>query len=68
MDLAYADAVLRAITLVESSHEQFEAALENFIAVAVAAGWSADQIDAELQSWGYCLEPTEPAPAGQACH
>jgi hypothetical protein len=69
MDLAHAHGDARsAITAVESIQRQLETAVVGFITIAAAEGWTADEIDADLQRFGFCLEPTERAAAGCACH
>jgi hypothetical protein len=56
MDLAHAHGdAHRAIAAVESIQRQLETAIVGFVAIAVAEGWTADEIDADLQRFGFCL-------------
>jgi hypothetical protein len=55
-----------AITAVESIQRQLETAIVGFIAIAAAEGWTADEIDADLQRFGFCLK--ERAPGERQCH
>jgi hypothetical protein len=45
-----------AITAVEAIQRQLETAIVGFIAIAAAEGWTPQQIDADLQRFGYGLE------------
>jgi hypothetical protein len=45
-----------------------EAAILGFVALATSEGWPREDIDADLERWGYGVDPEERAAAAGACH
>jgi hypothetical protein len=48
------------IAAVESTQRQLKTAIVGFVAIAAAEGWTADEIDADLQRFGFCLKEHAP--------
>lgn len=57
---AYANAE-SAIAAAETIHRCLEATLWDFYAVAVAEGWTDDEVDDAIARFGFCLREPEPA-------
>jgi hypothetical protein len=46
----------------------FETAILGFVALATSESWPRELIDAELERWGYGIDPAERTSESLACH